>query len=94
MKNKLWIGGFIIAVICIAGYIWSQRIQKEVEMTEEQYDYYKSYCLTVEDITRKDILDISTEVGTHQNPQKRSRHKPPSPYPQSPTVLELPSHPH
>ena len=65
MKSKFWIGGFIIAVICIAGYIWSERIQKEVEMTEEQYDYYKSYCLTVEDITREDILAMSTEIGSH-----------------------------
>ena len=64
MKNKFWIGGFIIAVICIAGYIWSERIQKEVEMSEEQYDYYKSYCLAVEDITRDDILAMSTEVGS------------------------------
>ena len=61
------IGGFIFAVICIAGYIWSQRIQKEVDMTEEQYNYYKAYCLTLEDAAREKILAMSTEVGSHEN---------------------------
>ena len=60
------IGGFLVAVICIAGYIWSQRIQKEVEMTDAQYDYYNAYCLTLEDANREKILSMSTEVGSRE----------------------------
>ena len=66
MNRKLMIGGFIVAVICIAGYIWSQRIQKEVEMTDAQYDYYNAYCLTLEDANREKILSMSTEVGSRE----------------------------
>ncbi len=66
MNRKLMIGGFIVAVICVVGNIWSQCIQKEVDMTEAQYDYYKSYCLTSDDITRVDILSMSTEVGIRE----------------------------
>ena len=70
MNRKLMIGGFIVAVICIAGYIWSQRIQKEVEMTDAQYDYYKAYCLTLEDANREKILSMSTEVGSRENAEQ------------------------
>lgn len=66
MNRKLMIGGFIVAVICLGGYIWSQRIQKEVEMTDAQYDYYKAYCLTLEDANREKILSMSTEVGSRE----------------------------
>lgn len=70
MKNKLLIGGFVIVVICITGYIWSQRIQKEVEMTAAQYDYYKTYCLTLDDATREEILSMCTEVGSHETAEQ------------------------
>lgn len=70
MNRKLMIGGFIVAVICIAGYIRSQRIQKEVEMTDAQYDYYKAYCLTFEDATREEILSMCTEVGSRETAEQ------------------------
>lgn len=70
MNRKLMIGGFIVAVICLGGYIWSQRIQKEVEMTDAQYDHYKAYCLTLEDATREKILSMSTEVGSRETAEQ------------------------
>lgn len=70
MNRKLMIGGFIVAVICVGGYIWSQRIQKEVEMTDAQYDYYKAYCLTLEDATREKILSMCTEVGSRETAEQ------------------------
>ena len=45
-------------------------IQKEVEMTDVQYDYYKAYCLTLEDATREKILSMSTEVGSRENAEQ------------------------
>lgn len=70
MNRKLMIGGFIVAVICVGGYIWSQRIQKEVEMTDAQYDHYKAYCLTLEDATREKILSMCTEVASRETAEQ------------------------